>query len=41
MKRILLPLILVALAKADSNIFVAARILGLPRSTLRSKLDKG
>ena len=30
-----------ALAKADNNISVAARILGLPRSTLRSKLDKG
>ena len=29
-----------ALAKADNNISVAARILGLPRSTLRSKLDK-
>ncbi len=29
-----------ALAKADNTISVAARILGLPRSTLRSKLDK-
>jgi len=29
-----------ALAKADNNISVAARLLGLPRSTLRSKLDK-
>lgn len=30
-----------ALAKSDNNISVAARLLGLPRSTLRSKLDKG
>jgi DNA-binding NtrC family response regulator len=29
-----------ALAKAEGNISVAARLLGLPRSTLRSKLDK-
>jgi DNA-binding NtrC family response regulator len=29
-----------ALAEADNNISVAARLLGLPRSTLRSKLDK-
>jgi DNA-binding NtrC family response regulator len=29
-----------ALAKANNNISVAARLLGLPRSTLRSKLDK-
>jgi len=29
-----------ALTKADNNISVAARLLGLPRSTLRSKLDK-
>lgn len=27
-------------AKADNNISVAARLPGLPRSTLRSKLDK-
>lgn len=30
-----------ALARANYNISVAARLLGLPRSTLRSKLDKG
>ena len=29
-----------ALREADGNISVAAKILGLPRSTLRSKLDK-
>ena len=29
-----------ALARADGNISVASRILGLPRSTLRSKLEK-
>jgi two-component system NtrC family response regulator len=29
-----------ALHRADGNISVAARLLGLPRSTLRSKLDK-
>jgi DNA-binding NtrC family response regulator len=30
-----------ALEKAEGNITTAARILGLPRSTLRSKLDRG
>ena len=30
-----------ALAQADGNITTAARLLGLPRSTLRSKLERG
>jgi len=29
-----------ALAKSNNNISVAAKLLGLPRSTLRSKLEK-
>jgi DNA-binding NtrC family response regulator len=29
------------LVRADGNITTAARLLGLPRSTLRSKLERG
>ena len=33
-------LLRLALSRADGNISVASRMLGLPRSTLRSKLEK-